>query len=116
MFDANVFLTATPEDWMFAVGGIAFESPADAVRAYPDLWPTAEAAKKAMQRSKAGGHSPIRALIIGECPPAFFTYQRQGNGQRRARCVVDLSVVNDPKIEIERMLGPLAFCMPVEQP
>jgi len=39
-----------PADLMMAAGGIAFENAADAAVAYPDLWKTHEAAKKAMQR------------------------------------------------------------------
>jgi len=30
--------------------GVVLESPGDAARAYPDLFPSAEAAKKALQR------------------------------------------------------------------
>ncbi len=42
---------------MLAIGAVAFESPAHAARAYPELWPSAEAAKKAMSRETDQHHS-----------------------------------------------------------
>ena len=46
----NAELAPTAVDLMLAEGGIAFQSPKDASTAYPTLWETANAAKKAFQR------------------------------------------------------------------
>jgi hypothetical protein len=54
-----------------AARGVILASPSDATRAYPDLFPTPEATKKALQREKAGqehGDIPLWKTPIGECP------------------------------------------------
>ncbi|MHB0708004.1 DUF7146 domain-containing protein, partial [Roseomonas mucosa] len=44
-------LEPTATDCMLAAAGVALENAADAARAFPDLWPSAEAARKARQRA-----------------------------------------------------------------
>jgi putative DNA primase/helicase len=47
-------LAPSPTELMLAAGGIAFANPTDAATAYPDLWPSREAAKKACGRAQLG--------------------------------------------------------------
>ncbi|MCO6415139.1 hypothetical protein JYK14_02970 [Siccirubricoccus sp. KC 17139] len=54
-----------------AAQGVVLASPADAARAYPTLFPTPEAAKKALQRDKPPaehGDKPLWMTPIGKCP------------------------------------------------
>ena len=64
LFDANLFFRATPQDRMYAEGGICFESAADAFKAYPQLWPSAEAAKKALHRSESSGTFSYKGFLL----------------------------------------------------
>jgi hypothetical protein len=68
--------------------GVVLESPGDAARAYPDLFPTAGAAKKALQRCAGGGgdfgDNSLWEISIGECPrnPSTTpTGERGGNAR-----------------------------------
>src|ERR1019366_4937557 len=56
-------LNPTPIDLMLAEGGIAFEAAASAAIAYPTLWRTRSAAKKALQRRNRGTFSYKSVLI-----------------------------------------------------
>jgi hypothetical protein len=115
LFAADLFFSATPQERMMAEGGIAFESPADAVRAYPRMWPSVEAAKKALQRSKSSGTFSYKDSLIGKCPRASVKYRKPGNGQRTAQCLADLAVVPNPKAKLEELLGPLALFVMVTE-
>jgi putative DNA primase/helicase len=44
-------LDPTPDDLMFAAGGVAFTNPTDAAATYPNLWATRNAAKHAFERA-----------------------------------------------------------------
>jgi hypothetical protein len=59
-----------PFDRMLAAGRVAFESPIDAFRAYPGMWPSVDAARMELtrERAAAAGITPYEALI-GKCPP-----------------------------------------------
>ncbi|MDJ0391160.1 hypothetical protein QMO56_23905 [Roseomonas sp. E05] len=72
-----------------AARGVILTSPRDAARAYSDLFPTVEAAKKALQRDQGArdfGDIPLWKLSIGECPrnSGFIrvTYRPSGRGQQ----------------------------------
>ncbi len=97
-------------DHMQAAGGVTFENPAHAARAYPDMWPNAEAAKKALQRERTGTF-PYKKLLIGECPPplAQVAYQLAGPGQKPAMCWCDPEVVPNPAAWLAARLGPMAW-------
>jgi putative DNA primase/helicase len=102
-------LAPTPVDLMLALGGVASESPSDAARCYPGLWPSTDAAKKAAQRGQWGTFS-IRELSNGECPPLRqAVYQRAGARQRPAGLVFDPHAVPPDKLRdwLEDKLGPL---------
>jgi hypothetical protein len=104
-------LAPNPEDLMLGQAGVAFEDAADASRAYPNLWPTGEAAKKAFQRARCGTN-PIRELSIGECPAPLrqAKYQRKGPGKRPAVLVFDPKAVAHDELRgwLEDRLGELA--------
>ena len=98
-------LAVSPFDLMLAEGGIAFEDGASAAMAYPDIWPTVWAGKKAVQRQRWGTKSYIDTLI-GECPSALF--QRDGNGKRPERCFYDARIVQNPRTALMHRVGLLA--------
>ncbi|CAJ0853414.1 hypothetical protein AMST5_00645 [freshwater sediment metagenome] len=107
-FLPDEFIKPSTGDLMLAEGGVAFEDGASAARAYPSLWRTPEAAKKALQRESCGTFSNEN-ILIGKCPGAsMVVFQLGGNGQRPQRAVYDLCRVPDPRATIEAMLGPLA--------
>ena len=63
-------LAPSPGDLTVAEGGVELINPADASEAYPELWPTRDAAKKAMERHLAAilGTNPYKRVLIRECP------------------------------------------------
>lgn len=87
----DVAPAAGPRERM-AEEGVVLESPGDAARAYPDLFPNPEAAKKALQRDGAGtgdfGDISLWNTSIGVCPrnagatPVRVDYRPPGRGQR----------------------------------
>lgn len=116
-------LDPTLPERMLAEGGAVFEAPGDAARAYPGLWPSAdarkrvEAAKKAFQRGRFGTF-PYEGILIGECPEplARADYQVAGAGQRPAVAWFDPLVVPDPEAWLADRLGPLAWCRVADPP
>ena len=69
-------------------------SPTDAAKAYTKLFPTAEAAKKALQRAKPGrdfGDIPLGESLLGRCPRSRLvrvSYRPAGSGQQRRAAFV----------------------------
>jgi putative DNA primase/helicase len=112
-----------PADLMLAAGGIAFENSADAAAAYPELWDSEEAAKKALQREPISGEERDNPLLVTthremspsspEIPqqPASrrIRYQLAGQRQHPAFAWVDLSVCSDPRARLTGLLGELAL-------
>jgi putative DNA primase/helicase len=99
-------LNPGPIDLMLAEGGIAFESGTSAAIAYPQLWPTRSAAKKALQRGNRGTNSK-KSVPIRKCPPVRF--QRIGPKLHVEQAVYDPRRVGDPRAAIEAKLGSLAL-------
>jgi putative DNA primase/helicase len=99
-------LNPTPIDLMLAEGGVAFESGASAAIAYPKLWPTRSAAKKALQRANRGTFS-YKNVPIRKCP--LVRFQRVGPKLHVERAVHDPRLVPRPRAAIEAMLGSLAM-------
>jgi putative DNA primase/helicase len=99
-------LNPSPIDLMLAEGGVAFEAAASAATAYPQLWPTRSAAKKALQRANRGTFSK-KNIPLRKCPPVRF--QRVGPKLHVERAVYDPRLVRHPRAAIEAMLGPLAM-------
>ena len=113
-------LTPSPGDLMAAEGGVELTNPADASEAYPDLWPTRDAAKKAMERHQAAilGTNPYKRVLIRECPQVPATdrpgmvrldYQRAGRGQRPTVAWFDPALVSDPTAWLAERLGEIAW-------
>ncbi len=94
-----------PHDLMLAAGGVAFEGAAAAATAYPDLWATTQAAKKALQRF-TGGHSPIGGSYRTLSPTAerLVIFQKAGARQRPQMAWVSAKIAN-PQAKIEALLG-----------
>ena len=107
-----------------ACRGIVLASPADAAKAFPDLFPTIEGAKKAFQRAKLSatdfGDNPLRiTLLRGMSPksPLGFSYRPPGRGQqtRRGWTRPDMDP-EDVWRWLESQLGALAAFEPDAQP
>ncbi len=113
-------LTPSPGDLMAAEGGVELTNPTDASEAYPDLWPSRDAAKKAMERRQVAilGTNPYKRGPIRECPQVPMTdrpgmvrldYQLAGRGQRPTMAWFDLAMVQDPTRWLSDRLGELAW-------
>ncbi len=98
-------LNPLPIDLMLAEGGVAFESGASAAIAYPTLWPTRSAAKKALQRANRGTFC-YKSARLRKSP--LVRFQRVGPKLHVERAVFDPRQVRHPRGAIEAMLGPLA--------
>ncbi len=86
----------------------------DAAKTYPDLFPTAEAAKKALQRAGPGkgdlGDIPLRESILGECPLnrlLAVTYRPGGRGQQQRIAKVAVWRLNGFREWLTGLLGEL---------
>jgi putative DNA primase/helicase len=112
-------LDPSPDDLMLAAGGVVLTNCTDAATAYPGLWRTREAAKKALQRSpdKSAtcrvrlGTIPYEDIsLIRECPQPLraVEYQRAGAGRSVARAFYDPALVTDPVAWLFEKLGELA--------
>jgi hypothetical protein len=112
-----------PADLMLAAGGIAFENSADAAAAYPDLWDSEGAAKKALLRDPISGEQGDNSLLeatyrdLSPCSPEIppqpalrrIRYQRTGQCQRPSFAWVNWSVCLDPRARLTELLGELAL-------
>jgi hypothetical protein len=93
--------------------GAALGSAVDAAKAYPDLFPSPEAAKKALQRAaetESIGTSPYGRVLIGECPDALpieVSYRPAGNGQKTRHAYVPAHRLDGFRVWLEDLLGPL---------
>ncbi len=110
-------LRATCEALMLAEGGIAFESATAAAMAFPDLWPTAEAAKKAMQRERLGTF-PYNNYIYGNVPNLLsrVSFQLEGAGRSPTIARFDPEIVPDPVAWIVQRLGPVKGIATIDRP
>ena len=97
---------------MMAAGGVSLKNPTDAAAAYPHLWASRNAAKKAVEKCREGrlGSSRNKDSLItgGPQPPFEVSYQRAGPGCSKATAYVDLTIVPDPEAWLTERLGPLA--------
>jgi hypothetical protein len=94
-----------------AARGMVTDSPTDAWRLHPELFPSAEAAKKALQRGISGTF-PYDSLFIGERPRNRITegkYRPHGRGQQLRRMWVSNWRLPTLREEMEEVLGPLAM-------
>ncbi|MBR0900978.1 hypothetical protein JQ616_38985 [Bradyrhizobium tropiciagri] len=94
---------------------------ADAAKLYPDLWPSAQAAKKAYQRAKLdverlgrarrGGHSLIDIIYKDLSLSSFLLvrYQPQARRAQARLALVDQTRVLEARERIDAEFGPLAL-------
>lgn len=107
-----------------ACRGIVLASPADAAKAYPDLFPTVEGAKKAMQRAGVAGmdfgDNPVRISLLRGMSPKYllsFRYRPPGRGQQtRLGWAAPGSDAEDVWRWLEDHLGELAMFEVVPPP
>ena len=99
-----------------AAEGVVFTSATHAAAAYPEMFASVEAAKKALQRAAEKGEFGDIALLespIRGCPRirpfAAATYRLKGRGQQN--CIAYVSAARLPDFEqwLESRFGPLAF-------
>ena len=105
-------LIPSPGDLMTAEGGVEIANPADAATAYPNLWPSRDAAKKAMERHRDGrsGTNPCPQPQPDERPAMVrVAYQLMGSGKKLAVAWFDLSLVPDPAAWLAERLGEMAW-------
>ena len=99
-----------PTDMMLNEGGVTLSEPVDMASAYPGLWASHGAAKKALQRAPLGTF-PFEESSIGECPRSRLvgvSYQKAGKSHRVATALFDPEVVRDLEGWLIARLGPLA--------
>ncbi len=103
-------LEPSPADMMSADAGIALASPAHAAKAFPHLWPSEDAAKKAWQRED--GDKRLYIYSIGECPRPLgaVTYRLTGPGMKEKTATFDPAICKTPATWLTERLGPLASC------
>jgi putative DNA primase/helicase len=95
-----------------AARGLVTDSPTDAAKLYPDLFPTSEAARKAMDRAEGISRTvPYDSVFIGECPPnarGEGRYRPEGRGQQLRRIWITRQRLPAARSDLEAALGPLA--------
>src|SRR6476646_5718841 len=94
-----------------AARGIVTDSPTDAWRLYPDLFPSSQAAKQAFHRGISVTF-PYECTLIGECHRNRITegkYRSHGRGQQLRRMWVSDRRLPTLREEMEEALGPLAM-------
>jgi putative DNA primase/helicase len=89
-----------------ALRGAVLENAADMARAYPDLWESHDAARKARQRS---GTNAYNSISIKAFVPLLVSYRPVGRGQKDRKALFDQAVIGDPRTWLEDRLGPLAM-------
>lgn len=108
-FLAEADLAPTHADLQIAEGGIAFEDGASAAAAYPDLYPSPSAARKAFAYERGRQSSASQTLIgISIRHWDALTIQRAGARQRPQRAWVLPALCPDPRAAIEAAIGPLS--------
>ena len=100
-------LRPTRRDLM-ALTGIMLENAADMAVCFPELWPSAAAARQ--DRSRSVTNCYYRDLYNSQMShsSAEVTYRPQGPGHRARSARVDLSRIPDPEAWLTNRLGPLA--------
>lgn len=93
---------------IMASTGVVLENAADMAIAFPELWPTRDAAKK--QNQRRGTHCCYRDFSNSGLSPSssIVTYRPAGAGQKDRQARFDLSLIPDPRAWLEARLGPLA--------
>ena len=95
---------------LMALSGIVLENAADMATCFPELWPSAEAARQ--DRSRSVTNCYYRDLYNSQMShsSAEVTYRPAGAGHRARIARVDLARIPDPEAWLTNRLGPLALC------
>ena len=102
-------LAPSPADLMLSLGGIAYADPGAAHQAYGKAMGTRNTIGLKMREAERSARSSYEdSFLEDRAHLALVHFQRAGPGHRPAEAWVDLSVVADPRAEIERCQGPLA--------
>ena len=90
--------------------GAALLSPSDACRVYPDLFCSAEAAKKALRRAQVTrGQTPTITTYMDLSPSAFMIrYQARGARQKKREALCMPGRIDWLRDQLEQVHGPLA--------
>ncbi|WP_333669069.1 hypothetical protein [Elioraea tepidiphila] len=88
--------------------GVVLENAADMAKAFPEVWPTRDAAKK--QNQRRGTNCYYRDSSNSRLSPssAVVTYRPAGAGQKDRRARFDLTLIPDPRAWLDAHLGQLA--------
>jgi len=102
-------LRPTRRDLM-ALSGIVLENAADMAACFPELWPSAGAARQ--DRSRSVTNCYYRNFYNSQMShsSAQVTYRPEGSGHRARIASVDLARIPDPEAWLTNRLGPLAQC------
>ncbi|MCC6008873.1 MAG: toprim domain-containing protein [Rhodobacteraceae bacterium] len=100
-------LRPTRRDLM-ALSGIVLDNAADMAACFPELWPSADAARQ--DRSRSVTNCYYRNLYNSKMShsSAEVSYRPEGSGYRTRIARVDLSRIPDPEAWFTNRLGPLA--------
>ena len=95
---------------LMALSGIVLENATDMAACFPELWPSAVAARLDRARSVSFGY--YRDLYNSNLlhSSAEVTYRPTGPGHRARTARVDLARIPDPEAWLTNRLGPLAQC------
>jgi putative DNA primase/helicase len=100
-------LKPTRRDLM-ALTGIVLENAADMAACFPDLWPSADAARQDRARSVTNCYYRTFYNSKMSHSSAEVTYRPAGAGHRTRTANVDLARIPDPEAWLNNRLGPLA--------
>lgn len=95
---------------LMALSGIVIENAADMAACFPELWPSANAARQDRARSVTNCY--YRDLYNSQMSHSSVdvTYRPAGSGHRARTARVDLARIPDPQAWLTNRLGPLAQC------
>jgi putative DNA primase/helicase len=95
---------------VMAARGVLLENAADMSTCFPDLWPTADAARQ--DRSRSVTNCYYRILYNSEMSHSSVavSYRPEGAGQRPRHAIFDLSIISNPEAWLIHRLGALATC------
>lgn len=93
---------------IMASTGVVLENAADMAKAFPELWPTRDAAKK--QNQRRGTNCYYRNSSNSSLSPSssVVTYRPAGAGQKDRQARFDLTLIPDPRAWLDARLGQLA--------
>ncbi len=93
---------------MMAAAGVELENAVDMAKAFPELWPSHDAARQ--ERARSVTFCYYRTLYNSELShsSSVVAYRPAGAGQKDRQARFDLALVPAPRTWLEQRLGPLA--------